>query len=173
MYRFRLGITRLDTELGFHINDWVSLALQNNVKQLLLKISLSYYDRKFHVLSAENLFASKSLNVLELIGCKLELPRFNHSTLCPLQKLHLSDVYLDEDTMENIRRSCPLITTFSLSNAWGLKYLHISGLHNLQNVKVILYSHDVDLEKVYIKAPRLRTFEFRTKRRHCTFDVDI
>ncbi|KAF5730470.1 F-box/LRR-repeat protein [Tripterygium wilfordii] len=163
--KFDLQILRMDTESVSHIDRWLKFATQNHVQNLYLSMPRgSDENMEFYNLPVETVFASQSLQSVLLSGCELNLEHVKSSIHCPsLRKLALLHVYLDNNTIRNLFRCCPSITTFRLSNAWGLKKLHISRIPSVETVEV--HSNTGDLEEVYIDdAPMLRSIELWYRR---------
>ncbi|TXG68569.1 hypothetical protein EZV62_003504 [Acer yangbiense] len=82
------------------VDGCVCYAIRSNVKELKLKFFSSNRVYKWYDLSGLVLSA-KTLHVLKLRGCKLELPR-NIMKLSSLRKLNLSRVYIDDHMIENL-----------------------------------------------------------------------
>lgn len=155
--KFELHLTSYDREVAHGIEQWVGLATENNIKELGLHV----HTRGNNLYNFPRIvFASETLTGLRLQSCKLE-------TLCTvklprLQKLYLRDCNVDEQRIQNIISSCPLIEDLRLIRCSGLKYLRISSLLKLDRVEV---HYCRGLKKIEIKAANLQTFWYCGKNR--------
>ncbi|PHT52075.1 hypothetical protein CQW23_06537 [Capsicum baccatum] len=98
----------------------LKILVTSNIKELILKKGGS--DSSFDSLP-EELFVAEGLNILNLCGFKLELPPDHGIKFSSLQKLRLTDTYLDEQLVQALCASCI-----------GLENLRLCcrGLANLQ-----------------------------------------
>lgn len=155
--KFELHLTSYDQEVAHGMEQWVGLATENNIKELGLHV----HTRGNNLYNfPRNVFASETLTGLRLQSCKLE-------TLCTvklprLQKLYLRGCNVDEQRIQNIISSCPLIEDLRLIRCIGLKYLRISSLLKLDRIEV---HHCRGLKKIEIKAANLQTFWYCGKNR--------
>lgn len=138
------------------INKWIDFAVQNHVKELKLHVPtslLAWYNLP------QEIFACKSISVLELCSC--ELPLSNGTVRLPaLQKLSLKEVRVNQLIMEDLLTSCPSIVHFSLKKCTGLKNLCISGLLKLKILELIIEGATLGyekLERVDIEAASLQS----------------
>ncbi|XP_055814256.1 F-box/LRR-repeat protein At3g26922-like [Solanum dulcamara] len=137
------------------IDKWLEIALHNGVNDLILNY-------KLYPVPILTIFAAKSLRKLVLKSCTL-LPVSLSSGVVnrsSLRKLSLSYVKLDENMLQTLLNSCPLIVTFIFEYCSGLE---TNELVNLQKIK------SVSLKVVKIRfcggiweidAPNLMSFEF-------------
>ncbi|KAK3220502.1 hypothetical protein Dsin_014472 [Dipteronia sinensis] len=136
-----------DPDFVTFVDVCVFYAIKSNVKDLKLNFfsldrSYNWHDLFGIVLSA------KTLHVLKLRGCKLELPR-NTVKLLSLKKLNLSHVYIDDHIIENLVVDCPLIEYLKFDSCVGFKRLKLSNLSRLSEMKI---KNNHRLEQVDIKA---------------------
>lgn len=87
-----------------------------------------------------------------------------------LQKLLLREICVNEETIQDIILTCPLITDDDIivSVCKGLKTVEISKLPKLCYFNLI--SHDRDVECVKIEAPNLQYFRFSGSEQ-CLLDI--
>lgn len=105
-------------------NQCIRYAIANNVKELELE-HMHPLDRWYSL--PQMVLCSKSVNVLKLQGYKLEsLPLGNDLNLS-LRKLSLSDVYADDQVMNNLVAQCPLIEDLEFDCCQGFKSLDIKA----------------------------------------------
>lgn len=107
-------------------------AIENNVKELDLEHFLPsgiWFDLP------EMVLYSKSLKVLKLEGCKLESLRNDVSL--SLRKLSLSEVYADDQVMNNLVAQCPLIEDLEFDRCEGFKTLDIASCKNLKGLSFL------------------------------------
>ncbi|KAM5579297.1 hypothetical protein ABKV19_009204 [Rosa sericea] len=155
--KFELHLTSYDQEMARGMEQWVGLATENNIKELGLHV----HTRGNNVHNfPRNAFASDTLTRLRLQSCKLE-------TSCAvklphLQKLYLRDCNVDEQRIQHIISSCPLIEDLRLISCTGLKFLQISSLLKLDRVEVY---NCRGLKKIEVKAAKLQTFWYCGKNR--------
>lgn len=105
-------------------NQCIRYAIANNVKELELE-HMHPLDRWYSL--PQMVLCSKSVNVLKLQGYKLEsLPLGNDLNLS-LRKLSLSNVYADEQVLNNLVAQCPLIEDLEFDCCQGFKSLDIKA----------------------------------------------
>ncbi|KAK3211276.1 hypothetical protein Dsin_015982 [Dipteronia sinensis] len=141
------------------IDRCISCAIGSDVKELKLK--LFTYGYEWYNLP-KMVFCAKSIDLLELEGCKLKLP--SKVKLSCLRKLFLSRVYADDQVIETLVGGCPLIEEMSLSDCRGFKSLELFGLDRLNDIK-ILYNTGVQLynsglQRVVIKVLNVHSLAF-------------
>ncbi|KAF3948684.1 hypothetical protein CMV_025348 [Castanea mollissima] len=158
-----LHITRYDFELATHMEQWINIAIENNMKELDLHVVKKSKRYKL----PPTIFASKTITGLRLHGCMLK----SHCDikLPKLQKLYLHKVCVDQQIIDNLISSCPLIEDLRFIHCTGLKVLRVSGLLKLDRVEV---HHCHGLEEIEVKAPYLQTFWYCGKESmHCKIDL--
>ncbi|WRX33981.1 hypothetical protein QQP08_026468, partial [Theobroma cacao] len=161
--KFRFRIFHPDDEFASVIDSWVGLVTERNIEELDIDLGCTflpvcdYPKPTYHLPQA--ILAAKSLTVLKLGGCRLDLPFTAGSTRFPsLQQLHLCSVLLDEQILDNLISTFPCVQIFALENFWELFYFRISGLGKLKMVD--LSSMHWNLKEVNIEAPSLETLDF-------------
>lgn len=132
-----------DPEFAALVNRCVCFAIGSNVKEL--KLRFPFFWGGYNL--PQIVFCAKSINVLELSGCKLSHPRI--SVQLYLRKLSLVDVYADDQMIRNLFSRCPLIEYLAIESSKGFKSLELFNLSKLHEVKV---SNNDELDKVEIKA---------------------
>ncbi|KAA8527507.1 hypothetical protein F0562_034778 [Nyssa sinensis] len=154
--KLRLQIPNLDWNLAFHIDRWIGIAVENGLEELDICIETpSVYYRM-----PQTVLASKSITVLSLKSCVLEQPLPGNSRrLCSLQKLYLFDVRLDEQIIQTLISTCPLIESIDLIFCLGLNKYQISGLHKLKEISIFLFKES-GFEMVDIDVPSLEKFVY-------------
>ncbi|GMY34504.1 putative F-box/FBD/LRR-repeat protein At1g66290 [Fagus crenata] len=159
-----LHITAYDFTLARHMNRWINVAIKNNMKELDVNVVVK--ERKHYSLP-RTVFAAKSITGLRLHGCKLR--SCSDIKLPQLQKLYLRKVRVDQQTIENLISSCPLIEDLRFIYCTGLKDLKVSSLLKLDRVEV---HHCHVLTEIIVKAPNLQTFWYRgEKSMPCKVDL--
>jgi hypothetical protein len=163
IHKLVLYITSCDFELGRHLDRWINVAIENNMKELDLHVvgKVVYY-RLPHTV-----FATTTLTGLRLCGCSLL--SLGDIKLPQLQKLYLRDLFADQQTIEDLISSCPLIEDLRFIRCTGLKDLRVSGLLKLDRFEVHLCH---GLKNIEIKVPNLQTFwYFMEKSMPCKIDL--
>ncbi|MCD7456585.1 hypothetical protein HAX54_032304 [Datura stramonium] len=149
--RFELYNFGYSSEFLPLIDKWLHIALHIGVRDLVLGVDIFtlYPCPIFKILAAE------SLKELVLSGCGLKLVSLTSGvTNCnSLRKLSLTNVHLDENMLQALLNSCPLIVSFNCKYCSGLEK---SELLNLQKIKLVsLRTHRKINQLVKIQAPTL------------------
>ncbi|MFQ6657507.1 hypothetical protein Gotur_027149, partial [Gossypium turneri] len=148
--KFVLHITYCKTELTTHVDQWIDLAIRNNIKELDLAMPLDLH--KGYSLP-QCVFAARTITASRVNGCKLG--PCNDLNLSNLQKLCLGKLRVNEQMIENLIRACPLLEDFRLIYATGLKVFKVSNLPKLKRIDLHTCS---ELKEVNLQAPNLETF---------------
>ncbi|KAL6335169.1 hypothetical protein AAG906_029397 [Vitis piasezkii] len=173
--------------LHVHLNDveslidsWIDAALERKVKELdLFILPRGRARRKPYSLPAK-IFAATTITVLSLQRVIMEI--YGDIDLPALRKLYLGEIQCDEQPIQKLISSCPLIDCLRIESCHGLQKLHVSGLANLRRLEVlrIEISHHqlkrLDLKEAQIHflgsdnyshlfIPQLK--EFFEKLKHC------
>lgn len=106
-------------------NECIGYAIANDVKELELE-HMQPLDTWYSL--PQMVLCTKSINVLKLQGYKLESPPGNDLNLS-LRKLRLSDVYADDQVMNNLISQCPLIEDLQIVRCQGFRSLDIKALN--------------------------------------------
>ncbi|XP_009800644.1 F-box/LRR-repeat protein At3g03360-like [Nicotiana tabacum] len=114
------------------IDKWLDIALHNGVKDL------AYIDVRssLYPLPIFTILAAKSLRELVLWGCDLIGGSLSGglANCYSLRKLSLCDVCLNDNMLQTLLTSCPLIVNFFIEHCTGLQK---TELRNLQRVKSV------------------------------------
>ncbi|KAJ4718676.1 F-box domain containing protein [Melia azedarach] len=130
-----------------------SYAIENNVQDLALEVNQIqsvWHNQRFQSVRYSLppiVLCSKSIDVLKLGGCKLELPRSDLKL--SLRKLCLQNVYADDQVINNVFLGCGLIEDLEVNLCQGFKSLKLLGLAKLRNIR--LEDND-ELEQLEIDA---------------------
>ncbi|XP_060182031.1 putative F-box/LRR-repeat protein At3g18150 [Lycium barbarum] len=136
------------------IDKWLGIALQNGVKDLVyrdVRYSSSYPFPIFIFLAAE------SLRELVLTGCDLMHISLSTSRLVnchSLRKLSLSCVHLDENMLQTLLISCPLIDTLIIEHCIGLNKIELRNLQKITSLTINIH------RRVKIQAPTLEHLSY-------------
>ncbi|KAF3665632.1 putative F-box protein-like [Capsicum annuum] len=130
---------------------WLDVALQNGVKYLVFRI-------RNLPLPIFTILAAKSLKELVLTNCDLTCASLSSGVVnCPsLRKLSLIKVYLDEDMLQTLLNSCPLIESFTLKDCMDLIKIE---LLNLQKIKSVSIWNNIN-QHIKIQAPTLEHLSY-------------
>ena len=151
--KFKLHMTLVDLKWASVVDKWIQLALQHNAKEIDLKIKTkgdTWYT-----------FPGTILVTKSTSGCKFEQPFYRSAVkLNSLQKLWLKDIYVSEETLQDIFCTYPFNSNSALIRCQGLKHLYIAACHNLK----ILYLRgvsitDQDLHFIISRFPHLETLQ--------------
>ena len=141
------------------------MVAKNNLKMLDLCMSTKeekpwhsiVKTRTWYVLP-KIIFAIESLTSLRLTCCGLEQASIRDNIkFISLQELSLANVHANQEIIQNLISSCPLITIFSLFRCHGMKHLRLVGLKNLDKLKVCQNYDKYDIIKIIdIESPSLQ-----------------
>ncbi|XP_059310028.1 FBD-associated F-box protein At3g52670-like [Lycium ferocissimum] len=153
--KFELSDYSDSIEVFVLIDKWLDIALQNGVKDLVYRdfsCSSSYRCPIFTILAA------KSLRDLVLWCCNLKLVSFTSSVAnCnSLRKLSLIAVHLDENMLQTLLSSCPLIVSFILEYCDGLEKIELLNLQKIKSVSIRTQQNRL----VKIQAPTLENLTY-------------
>ncbi|XP_060205838.1 uncharacterized protein LOC132633437 isoform X2 [Lycium barbarum] len=171
--KFRLRVTHLTMMLRSLMDDWIGVAIEKNVKELELHVDLDCKDRPYVLPYA--LFASKSITSLKLNGCGVDysddddvkddfvgdVMDDDDIKLQNLRELSMKTMRINEKVVHRFVQGCPFIEDMRLINCYGLKFLHVSSLPNLNRLEV---HEGSNLRWIKLEAPNLETFWFHGKK---------
>ena len=102
-------------------------------------------------------FCARTIRVLCLEKCRLDIRRDTHIDLPALRKLCLREIWCDnEQAIQKLISSCPLIKDLKISSCNEMRGLHVSGLVNLQKLGVVSC---MKLRRIEIDAPSLQCLD--------------
>ncbi|KAK7281283.1 hypothetical protein RIF29_09116 [Crotalaria pallida] len=143
--------------LSPRIDYWMELSSESGVGVLHLTLFRPMLCQGEKYCLPPNILASKSLVKLILYGCfTVDKAFVNHPIkFRSLQVLSLSYVYVGEDQIiQNIISSCPMIENMTLKYCSGLKFVSI---HSLPKLKVADFR---GIQDVFVDAPSLEYFHY-------------
>ncbi|XP_059310031.1 putative F-box/LRR-repeat protein At4g00320 [Lycium ferocissimum] len=116
------------------IYKWLYSALQNGIKEVVVRDTRDFFLSFPFPFPIFKVLAAKSLRELVLSGCDLICVSLSSgvSNCHSLRKLSLSMVRLDDNMLQTLLNSCPLIVSFILEYCYGLEKIE---LFNLQKIK--------------------------------------
>ncbi|KAL2925228.1 hypothetical protein RDABS01_028783, partial [Bienertia sinuspersici] len=150
-------ITLVSNNLASHVDAWMDLISDLSVRELDLYLTVG--KERFYVLPLKVL-AMESLQILNLRGCLLS-SSFNRNAikLTSLIQLHLRDVSIDEETIQDLIFSIRSMEFFSLKNCLGFENLEICDHDKLK--KIVYHPHkDLKVKKFSINLPTLEELDF-------------
>ncbi|PHU21390.1 hypothetical protein BC332_06497 [Capsicum chinense] len=145
--KFELSNYYANSQVFPLIDEWLHIALQNGIKDLVVKCPL-------YPLPIFTILGAKSLRELVLVGCTL-LPDslYSGAVSCnSLRKIYISSVRFDENVFQTLLNSCPLIVSVILGYCSGLEKIKSDSLKFLK----IQYCGDI----WEIDAPNLASLEY-------------
>ncbi|MCD7446777.1 hypothetical protein HAX54_016870 [Datura stramonium] len=125
-------------ELASHIDRWLNLAIQLNVKSLGIWPG---YALNYSIPDA--IYAAKTLTELSLHGCNFGIDQDHNNN--------------GTNKLQRLISTCPFIRDLQIGNCTGIRHLRVSGLVNLENLEL---SSCEGLVKVVIQAPNLQKFVY-------------
>ncbi|KAK4368856.1 hypothetical protein RND71_012648 [Anisodus tanguticus] len=152
--KFELSNSRSSGEVFPLINTWLDIALQNDVKNLVFRgLVFTLYP-----LTILKILATKSLRELVLWACNLKCVSVSSGVAnCDsLRKLSLLSVSLDENMLQTLLNSCPLMVSFIIKDCRELEKIE---LLNLQKIKLVSISKSRN-QRVKIQTPTLEHLSY-------------
>ena len=159
--RFTLDRLRLNLDLDLIglgsgsrslIDMWIDAALERKVRQL--DLCFQCHNAGYYFLPSE-VFGARTITDLRLEECRFEI--CGDIDLPALRKLCLRRIRCEDQAIQKLISSCPLIQDLKTSFCGGMQRLHVSELVNLQRLSVICcYA----LESIEIDAPTLQYLEY-------------
>ncbi|KAL0009854.1 hypothetical protein SO802_004962 [Lithocarpus litseifolius] len=129
--KFIVIVLQEGADLPSCIDKWLELGLGNYVNELHLYILFFEYPLP------KQIFAAKSLAILNLTGCRLVESFFDGSAkLTRLKKLTLENVVQDGNGIQELLNSCPMLETFSIDECLNVYCLRLFNLPNLKMAKI-------------------------------------
>ncbi|KAL0349917.1 UNVERIFIED_CONTAM: hypothetical protein Sradi_4140900, partial [Sesamum radiatum] len=159
--KFQVVVNFQGCRLKYHRNldRWLNYAIDNNVEDLVL----AYHTRAttkgehWYYNLPLSLFRSKSLKNLDLFGCQFTASRFSTGIGFSLRKLRLSQVYIDQETLQGIVSSSCLLEELSVRFCKGFQVVRVAG-PKLETVDLYLGRDQVQI--VAIAAPNLHSLSY-------------
>lgn len=151
--KFKLHMTLVDLKWASVVDKWIQLALQHNAKEIDLNNKTkgdTWYTFPGTILVANS-----------TSGCLYEQPFYRSAVkLNSLQKLWLKDIYVSEETLQDIFCTYPFISNSALIRCQGLKHLDIAACHNLKILCLRgVCITDQDLHFIISIFPHLETLQ--------------
>ena len=141
------------------IDSWIDAALERKVGHLDLWFLRRDGDLNHLYLLPVKVFSARTITDLCLDGCRLEISGDTNIDLPGLRKLCLRRIQCQgyEQPVQKLISSCPLIQELETSFCSRMQWLHVSGLPNLQTLRVV---NCYELESIQIDAPILQYFQY-------------
>ncbi|XP_059310434.1 uncharacterized protein LOC132061805 [Lycium ferocissimum] len=138
------------------IDKWIDTALQNGVKDLVYRYISS--SNPLYPVPIFTILASKSLIKLVLARCDLRhLALPSGVVKCDsLRELSVSVVRLDENMLQTLLASCPLIENFIIELCTELKKIELLNLQKIKSVSIWIRRD----QHVKIQAPTLEHLSY-------------
>ncbi|KAL4625437.1 hypothetical protein ACB092_05G025900 [Castanea dentata] len=129
-----------------YLDKWLELVLGNYINELYLYIFFEYTLPK-------QIFAAKSLAILDLRGCRLVESFFDkNAKFNRLKELTLEGVVQDGNAIQELLNRCPVLEAFSIDDCLNIYCLELFNLPNLKMAKINR------VRMIYInEAPNLHT----------------
>ncbi|KAL6502956.1 hypothetical protein OROHE_024124 [Orobanche hederae] len=139
-----------DESYALDVNAWVRFAVKSKVKELDLGLHSHIH---FYTLP-QVLYSNSSLQSLRVRRCILA----PHRTIewHSLTQLSIGDVELNEDVIQKILSSCPLLYSLILISCWGFKRLEVLS-ETIQDLMVLDSDDKSILDLMDISSPFLQT----------------
>ncbi|KAL0385534.1 UNVERIFIED_CONTAM: putative F-box/LRR-repeat protein [Sesamum radiatum] len=173
--KFKVSM-RFVEEVSPCLEKWIAFALERNVKELsiiaemkdLIAVAEFFHPFRVPYLLPQAVFATKSIQRLELVFCDLSNVSGSSIQLPFLRNLDMINVHMNDSIFTSILSSSPLLEKINLSLVCGLERIHVTG----EKLKMLGVFKCLPLEEVIVKAPNIESFLFRGKR-HSLDKIDI
>ncbi|KAK2665362.1 hypothetical protein Ddye_003936 [Dipteronia dyeriana] len=132
-----------DLEYKSFVRRYVCYAIGSNAKKMKLD---SPYEGL--CILPPIVLCAKSIEVLKLTNCKVELPTGSNVRLPSLIKVHLFGVNFEDHVSSNLFSGCPLIEEIICSGCKGFETVELFDLYRLNKIKI---RDDWYLKQVNIK----------------------
>lgn len=139
-----------DPEFASFVDRCVCYAIGSDVKRM----KLHFDNRDDRWCLPPIVLCAKSIEVLDLKGCKLELPRRNVVKLYCLRKLCLSEVFVEGHIVNSLFASCPLIEEVSIGDCQGIEAIDLIAHERLNDIEILNNRdlHCVDIRKLNVSS---------------------
>ncbi|CAK7336734.1 unnamed protein product [Dovyalis caffra] len=175
--RFGLSLTldNDDDEYFSRIEDLFTLATQHGV----LELDLNFEQKRKSIFDLDNddfdilpevVFSAESLMVFKLRGYSNLSLESDVVTWPSLRVLSLSQIYVDEDLIQNLIFGCPMIEKLVLLDCYGLTSIQLSGCRVLKEVTLSRTTSE-GFERIDIDVPSLQTFCYSGSLENCHVDM--
>ena len=163
LYKHSLDKLKLSLDLdligSLMTESWIDAAVERKVRHLdlcFLRLS-KRLDHLYHL--PVKVFSARTITDLCLDNCRLEICGDTNIDLPGLRKLCLRRIRCqgDEQPIQKLISSCPLIQDLETSFCSRMERLLVSGLANLQRLSII---NCYELESIKIDAPSLQYFQY-------------
>ncbi|KAK6150468.1 hypothetical protein DH2020_015400 [Rehmannia glutinosa] len=149
-----------------YLDNWLNFAIENNVKELVLanyRTSGKNKDNRWRYVLPRSLFRASSLENLELFGCQfMEYSKLSYNNGIigfSLKRLKLSQVYIDQETLQSVLSDCcHLLEQLSIVSCKGFQVVQVSNCPKLETVDLYLDREEVQI--VSVLAPNLRSVSY-------------
>ncbi|XP_074281351.1 putative F-box/LRR-repeat protein At4g15060 [Silene latifolia] len=153
MTKFKLALPANDLLLACKVDEWLEIALRNQVAEITLGGPTNY--KLPHIL-----FRAKLLKHLDCDN--VEIPYYEAVDLVSLEYLNLRDVVLEERMLFHIISSCPNLKELVLKFCPGFKNLVIPRHSKLEDLYIEGHVPE-DGGKVILETSSLRSFQYNTQ----------
>lgn len=147
-----------------YIEQSLQYAVRGDVKELELVFN-NLHSRWLYNLPSFVLWC-KSITVLKLVGCKLELQ--SRVNLPSLRNLSLAQIDASDQVIDYVVSGCPLIEFLRIDDCLELKSLKLFNLDKLKKIKV---SFNEKLERVEINASNVHSLSITYTVTPCWINV--
>ncbi|XP_074284213.1 putative F-box/LRR-repeat protein At3g58920 [Silene latifolia] len=148
---FKLALRRTDLLLGCKVDEWLEIAVRNQVAEIELQDPVNYKLPRF-------LFCAKSLRDLDIANVKI--PYYEALDLVSLESLVLGNVVVEERMLFHIVSSCLLLKKLLLSFCPGFKNLTIPCHSKLEDLYI--EGNVPEDGRVILETSSLRSFDYNT-----------
>ncbi|XP_031252165.1 putative F-box/LRR-repeat protein At3g18150 isoform X1 [Pistacia vera] len=160
--KFRIHMCFLSCHQASFVDRCLCYAIGSHVKELELSLERGYK-------LPQLVLCSKSIEVLQLVGCKLE----SHCDmkLPSLRKLTLYRVYADGRVIEKLVAGSPLIEYLKIDFCHGVKSLELSNVTKLSKIKVYGGGFSRELKQLDVNALNVHSISLSQLSGPCEINI--
>nr|XP_023912673.1 putative F-box/LRR-repeat protein At3g18150 [Quercus suber] len=147
------------------VDRWINLVLESEVEELALSFRWSNIPYRL----PHSVLVAKSLCVLTLRKCKLvSTCGEGDINLPPLKRFSLSNVYADDQSIQNLIVGCPVIEYMRISGCGGIKSIKFFRVHT---VKEIMVGNNFDIGRLELEASNLHSLYINECKLQCNLNL--
>ena len=117
------------------VDRWISCVVESDVEEMIFKFKRSDFIEYYSL--PHSVFVAKSLTVLTLHMCKFESTCGDVTiSSSSLKKLSSTNVYADDQIIQNLLHGCPAMEYISFASCFRIKSIKFIGLPKVMEIKV-------------------------------------
>ncbi|GMY34501.1 F-box/FBD/LRR-repeat protein At3g52680-like, partial [Fagus crenata] len=118
------------------VDRWISCVVESDVEEMIFKFKRSDFIEYYSL--PHSVFVAKSLTVLTLHMCKFESTCGDVTiSSSSLKKLSSTNVYADDQIIQNLLDGCPAMEYISFASCFRIKSIKFIGLPKVMEIKTL------------------------------------